>query len=142
MRGKLREFLGRGVAFFVDLTEEGEANPYEPFLHQEAGILHLNVEHWRMPVPDHDVPSVDGMRAILDEIDGQIAAGRLVYVHCLFGIGRTGTVFGCYLARHGLGGEAALKELARLQKNTQYEGMSSPESQKQRQMVMNWPVGS
>ena len=141
LRGKMRDFLRRGITAFVDLTEEGEAHPYQPFLEQEAGLLRMSVVHRRMPIPDNNAPSVAGMRAILDEIDGQIAAGRLVYVHCLFGLGRTATVFGCYLARHGLGGGDALKELVRLQQNTRFEGMTSPESQKQREMVANWPVG-
>lgn len=44
-------------------------------------------------------PTVDQMRAILDAIDR--AAGSIVYVHCWGGHGRTGTVAGCYLVRHG-----------------------------------------
>lgn len=33
-----------------------------------------------------------------------LAAGQTVYVHCYGGIGRTGTVVGCWLVRHGLSG--------------------------------------
>ena len=48
------------------------------------------------------------LKHILDEIDGAILNGKTVYVHCLGGIGRTGTVVGCYLVRHGIaaGGKA------------------------------------
>jgi protein-tyrosine phosphatase len=48
------------------------------------------------------------MRAILDTIDGALAEGRTVYFHCWGGIGRTGTVAGCWLVRHGMRGAEAL----------------------------------
>ena len=35
-----------------------------------------------------------------------------VYVHCWGGIGRTGTVVGCWLVRHGMTGDEALAEFA------------------------------
>ena len=51
---------------------------------------------------------------ILDLIDGELAAGRCVYVHCRAGIGRTGTTMGCHLIRSGLANEAALDRLQTL----------------------------
>ncbi len=51
------------------------------------------------------------MVRILDLIDGELAAGRCVYVHCRAGIGRTGTTIGCHLIRSGLANEVALDRL-------------------------------
>ena len=42
------------------------------------------------------------MTRILDDVDAALADGGAVYVHCWGGIGRTGTVVGCWLVRHGL----------------------------------------
>src|SRR6476661_8703202 len=56
----------------------------------------------RFAIPDVSVPSEPLMRATLDHIDAELAANRGVYVHCFGGIGRTGTVIGCWLLRHGL----------------------------------------
>jgi protein-tyrosine phosphatase len=141
VRAKLRHLLEGGVTFFVDLTEEGELEPYTPLLEEEAGALGVAVEHRRTPIPDFDTPTVEGMKHILDTIDVALTAGHIVYVHCHFGLGRTGTVAGCYLVRHGLDGEQALEELVRLRQGTQFQGMSSPVTHKQRQMVRDWPLG-
>jgi len=67
--------------------------------------------------------------------------GHTVYVHCQGGMGRTGTVVGCYLVRHGMGGEDALEEIACLRRGTPREGKPSPFRKAQRQVVLNWPVG-
>ena len=50
---------------------------------------------------------------MLDTIDQALAAGHTMYVHCWGGVGRTGTVVGCHLVRHGQQGTAALHALAR-----------------------------
>jgi protein-tyrosine phosphatase len=140
-RAKLRHLLESGVTFFVDLTEEGELEPYIPLLEEEARILGIAVEHRRMPIPDFDVPTVAKMEEILDTIDAASTAGHIVYVHCHFGLGRTGTVAGCYLVRHGIDGKQALEELVRLRQGTHFQGMSSPVTHQQRQMVKDWPLG-
>ena len=138
---KLRHLLEEGVTFFVDLTEEGELAPYTPLLQAETSALDIAVEHQRMPVRDFDIPTVKRMKFILDTIDGALAADHTVYVHCHYGIGRTGTVVGCYLVRHGWSGEEALAELVRLRQGTYLEGMSSPVTLAQRHMVKDWPAG-
>ena len=82
------------------------------------------------------------MTSILETIDGVLAAGRAVYVHCYGGIGRTGTVVGCFLARHGMAGAEALEQIARWRERTPDGWKRSPETDEQRQMVLNWPMGS
>jgi protein-tyrosine phosphatase len=81
------------------------------------------------------------MQLILDKIDTALDSGQVVYVHCFAGLGRTGTVVGCYLARHGISGEAALTEIARLRQDLPTARLRSPEVEIQRQMVRCWPVG-
>ncbi|MBN1219269.1 MAG: dual specificity protein phosphatase family protein [Anaerolineae bacterium] len=141
-RAKLHRLLGEGVTLFVDLTEEGELRPYVSLLVEEASALGLQVAHRRLPIPDFNVPTAPEMKSILDTIDQTNDDGGLVYVHCRFGIGRTGTVVGCYLVRHGLSGVQALEELVHLRQGTYLEGMLSPITPEQRQMVQDWPVGA
>ena len=78
------------------------------------------------------------MEAILAAIDGSLAAGRTVYVHCFGGIGRTGTVIGCWLVRRGTPGEEAIAQIARWREGTPDEAIPSPETREQRDFVLAW----
>jgi protein-tyrosine phosphatase len=138
---KLRPLLDAGVTFFLDLTHAGELEPYAPLLEAEAARTGARLVHRRLPIRDVSVPATpQEMVTILDTIDQAIADGHVVYVHCWGGIGRTGTVVGCHLVRHGLGGEAALVEVDRLFR-TMAKGPyrnRSPETDEQEDWVRNW----
>lgn len=137
-RRQLRSLLEVGVSFFLDLTEEGELPPYLPLLQEEAGGRQIVCR--RRPIPDFGVPGVAEMAAILDTIEGALAAGHTLYLHCWGGSGRTGTVVGCYLVRHGLSGEEAMAEIARLRQGV-LSLRPSPETAAQRQFVLEWERG-
>lgn len=141
---KLRQLLQVGVTFFADLTEENEykIRPYDKTLAKEALHLNKTVTYQRFPVQDFGVPTVETMRHILDALDDTIAKGHVIYLHCYAGIGRTGTVVGCYLVRHGLPGETALQELVALRQGSYLEDTDSPITPEQRQFVIDWQVGT
>jgi ADP-ribosyl-[dinitrogen reductase] hydrolase len=104
-RARVRDLLAAGISCFVDLTEEGECPPYHL-------LLPTTVTYLRRSIRDQRVPRrPTQMRRILDEIGGVLAAGGNVYLHCRAGIGRTGTVAGCFLVEQGNDGERALEEL-------------------------------
>ena len=131
----LRSLMEAGVNCFVDLTEEGELEPYSQFLNGQ--------EHLRFPIRDVSVPrSKAEMKAILDAVDTRLASGKSVYVHCWGGVGRTGTVAGCWLARHGA--ENPLMQLERLWHNSLKAklGRRSPETEEQCRLIENWKAGA
>jgi hypothetical protein len=142
-RERLHWLLEAGVTFFLDLTEAGEygLEAYAPWLDQEAAALGLEVEHRRTPIRDRGTPTPEAMTHILDTIDAALGAGGTVYVHCYAGIGRTGTVVGCHLARHGMSGAEALAEIARLRQEISGGWITSPETAAQREMVRDWHSG-
>ncbi|MEW6364217.1 MAG: dual specificity protein phosphatase family protein [Acidobacteriota bacterium] len=137
---KIGRFLDLGITCFVDLTEEGEygLRPYAPALESEGASRGLGVRHSRLPIADMTAPSVPSMRRILATIEKALADGDVVYVHCFGGIGRTGTVVGCYLVEHGMSGEEALREIDRLRDGTPDGNRRSPETDAQRGMVLGW----
>ncbi|MBA3532830.1 MAG: dual specificity protein phosphatase family protein [Ardenticatenales bacterium] len=67
--------------------------------------------------------------------------GRVIYLHCLAGIGRTGTVLGCHFVRHGLSGEEALHLIVKRRWGNPYADMTSPETNAQRDFVRQWQPG-
>jgi Polymorphic toxin system, DSP-PTPase phosphatase len=139
----LRSLLLAGLTFFLDLTEEGEygVEPYAAVLDEEARSLGRSVEYRRIPIPDADVPTIEDMVRILDMIDAALAEGRAVYVHCFAGVGRTATAVGCYLVRHGLEGQAALREVHRLRYGRRVLWKRPGPNLPQQAMVRNWPAG-
>ena len=105
---RLGPLLDAGFNAFIDLTETSELPAYDGYLPEE-------VVHVRKPIADHGVPrDAAYMAEILAELDELLAEGRLVYLHCRAGIGRTGTVVACHLVEQGLSGAAALQRLNEL----------------------------
>ncbi len=138
-RTKVRRLLDAGVTLFLDLTDEYDhLKPYRELLGEVASLAGRTVEHRAMPIRDYDVPTAREMGRILDAIDAALEAGEVVYVHCWGGIGRTGTVVGCYMVRHGWIPEEAIKEIARLRKGTPDGHRPAPQSRAQREMVLRW----
>lgn len=137
----LSQLIEAGVSVFLDLTEAGEYYAYERDAQWEATNLGRLIACYRLPIEDNKVPTPAMMIEILDTIDTVLEAKRSMYLHCLHGTGRTGTVVGCYLVLHGLDGETALKENVRLRQGTPDEKVISPRHQVQRDMVLNWEIG-
>lgn len=140
MRARLRLLLDAGITCVVDLTAAGEAGlpPYQPLLAEEAALRGLQVSHLRAPIPDFGIPEPDALSATLDHIDAALTAGQRVYLHCWGGVGRTGTVVGCHLVRHGLTGPQALGLIARLRRPIPGGLRRSPETDAQRALVLAW----
>lgn len=149
MGRRLRGLLKCGVRHVIDLTEGHEVfyysrgiAYYDDDLARISRELGLDVKIAHFPVVDMDVPSRRIMRTILDDIDGALIRGFPAYIHCWGGLGRTGTVVGCYLARHNLAlGEKALEKIIELRQNNVFADYPSPQNSLQRDMVRSWRVG-
>ena len=142
---KLSALLDCGIRCFVNLVEENESTSkgllrsYERLLKIIARNKQIDVTYIRIPVRDMSVPSQGTMQQILDTIESSTARNRPVYVHCLGGIGRTGTVVGCLLLNHGAeNGDEALSQIADLRKLDPAGGRKSPETPEQVEMVRTW----
>lgn len=136
-----RALLEAGVGHFIDLTHEGELPSYMETARSEAGRLGRSVTWERRPVRDLDVPDTrEEMSSILDAIDAAMNDGKTVYVHCWGGVGRTGTVVGCWLVRHGRTGDEALAQIAEWWKDVEksWRIPQSPQTCGQLDYVRNW----
>jgi protein-tyrosine phosphatase len=138
---RIARHLEAGISYFLDLTEAGELAPYAALLAQAAAACGQPAIHTRLPIRDVSVPETPAaMQAILDTLDNAMAAGHSVYLHCWGGVGRTGTVVGCWLVRHGQTGEQALATLTRHWCTVEkaYRHPRSPETVAQQAYVRNW----
>ena len=134
-RVKLAALTEAGVTTFIDLTEDGELSPYAQWLDSDRHT------YYRFSIFDLDIPDTqETTTTILDTIDTHIAKGDVVYLHCWGGVGRTGTIVGCWLARRGSPGPAALERLAELWATCPKSVRTrSPETEEQRRYVREWP---
>ena len=132
----LAALIAAGIRGFVDLTPD---TGFGGYLGEAQRLAEgVDVLHRRFPVHDFDVPATATMRAILDVIDEWRGAQRPLYVHCHGGLGRTGTVIGCWLVRHGSAPAEAFATLERLRRGTRLAGALSPETDAQRAFVATW----
>ena len=142
----LKGLIQAGIRHVISLMEAQEydppENPFAPYVdHMEsiAQKLTISVTFDQISIKDFSVPTERQMVRILNQIDMCIKYDKPVYVHCWGGKGRTGTVVGCYLARHGFAaGNDVIKKIKKLRKNTEDFSDPSPETSKQINMVINW----
>ena len=131
---KLARLTDAGVSAFIDLTEDGE--PLKPYVYLLNGP-----SHERFGIKDQSVPVTDELtKQALDAIDRHLEAGETVYVHCWGGVGRTGTIIGCWLSRHHEPGQAALDKLKELWKKNpkRHRRPRSPENDLQDDYILTW----
>jgi hypothetical protein len=146
---KLKGLIQAGIRHVISLMEPREYNrpddPFPPYVdHMEsiAQKLKISITFDQILIKDFSVPTERQMDRILNQIDMCIKYDKPVYVHCWGGKGRTGTVVGCYLARHGFAaGSGVIEMIKELRKNTQDFSEPSPETREQNNMVIKWGEG-
>lgn len=141
---KLTALCDAGVTHIINLMEEGERNragvvfrDYRPAWNKIATARGADLGWTRHAIKDMNIPTAEEMVCILDTVDAVMKDG-CAYVHCWGGKGRTGTVIGCWLARHGGNGLALLRELT---ENGDRSFREVPQTDEQRDFVRNWRAG-
>ncbi len=122
-----------GATVLVTLLEAFELEAAKiPDLFKQAEAVGLEVIHF--PIRDVSTPTdVDAVHDLLDQIEDRLSKGESVVVHCMGGLGRTGTIAGCFLRRQGMAGPEVLAELRRARRTDK-----CPETWEQRDYVTNF----
>lgn len=144
--GKMNALIQAGIRTVINLQEEDETDwngnlflPYEESLRHAASLAGKTARVLRFPVTDNDIPDRNFMIKILNAIDRSISENLPVYVHCWGGKGRTGTVVGCYLIRHGIAEPVNVFDyLDRLRIYDACGSDPSPQTQSQLDFVRRW----
>jgi protein-tyrosine phosphatase len=121
----------------VSLIEDHELGTYgivDLFVRAAAHGLEVH----RLPIRDMDVPPPSerpAVEATLALMKARVAIGKRVVVHCIGGLGRTGTIAGCWLVSTGIAADDALAILKRIRGGPEDR---CPERAHQRQFVRDW----
>lgn len=129
----LGALVAAGVRVLVGLIEDSEIERCKlQRLYPRAQALGLEV--LRLPIVDGATPKdLGAVEALLQAIDAREAQGKRVVIHCMGGLGRTGTIAGCYLARRGLPHAKILETLVRVRGDKR-----CPENPTQKQFIADY----
>lgn len=99
----------------------------------EAVLARAGIGSIHFPIVDMGVPGVEAAKSLCERIDALLLAGEVVAVHCLAGLGRTGTVLAAHLIFRGETARTAIDRVRRLkpkciQSQAQVEFLSSFEA--------------
>ncbi|KAK2467507.1 hypothetical protein APHAL10511_000362 [Amanita phalloides] len=98
---KIDALLRAGVRTFIDLTERGELQAYDQVLGQRAVLLGIDpstIEYHCFPIRDRCLPASQQLvQQVMCVLEDNERRGRLGAIHCRGGVGRTGTLVGCWL---------------------------------------------
>ena len=91
-----------GITTLITLTERD--------LPQDALQRH-GLKNLHLPIRDREPPTVAQIQMLLKRMEVLVQRGEVLAVHCLAGIGRTGTVLAAWLVREGLTATEALRRV-------------------------------
>ncbi|MCF6241039.1 MAG: dual specificity protein phosphatase family protein [Bacteroidales bacterium] len=128
----LAALIDNNFDLIINLTEEGEFSDYENELMFFAHGAQKNIQVIRKSIPDKEL-----MCEILNIMDTALNENKKVFVHCYGGIGRTGTVIGCFLIENKYADkENIFDKISELRKGLRIT--YSPETDEQKQFVLDW----
>lgn len=142
----LKHIINQGVRVFINLMnpneyvdDSGELVSYSASLQAIAKEAEIEVEILNFPIEDFSIPTRSEMENIINSIEFQLDNGKTIYVHCWGGLGRTGTVVGCFLKSRGIAGsEDVFEKIAALRVNCSNANKPSPENDLQKNFVIDF----
>jgi protein tyrosine phosphatase (PTP) superfamily phosphohydrolase (DUF442 family) len=95
---RLLEYVHQGIEVVISFRER------EPLA---DGYRLLDLEYHHLPVVDFDVPDPQAVEMFIDVMERN--RGRTILLHCLAGLGRSGTMAALYLKYRGMEADEAVR---------------------------------
>ena len=137
---KLLGIKNANIKAVINLMEADEKDHYgNLFVDYEPTLLSYKIEVTRFSITDMDVPSPFQMMKILNQINQFNKQGKIVYIHCWGGLGRTGTVVGCYLLQNKLASvDNVFNVINKLKDSSGLKDFDSPQTTAQKEFILDW----
>lgn len=103
---------GTGVSRLLCLATEAELE-WAGVSGLEKGCTRRGIQFLKLPIRDQGVPAFEEMNLMVRWMSAALDAGQNVVLHCMGGLGRTGTVAACMLAARGVSPEDAIAAVRR-----------------------------
>ena len=105
VRRDLEYLYDQGIRVIIGLTTR-------PL--QECFLDEFGFHYHHIPMADFSPPTPEQIDEFVGSVEAARASGQRVAVHCLAGLGRTGTMIACYLVHQGHTAREAIEEIRRL----------------------------
>lgn len=139
-KAKLDSLINLNVSAVINLMEADEKDHSgNLFFNYQSHLIEHGVITHQFPIKDMDIPSPIQMMRILKQIDVYVKQRKVVYLHCWGGLGRTGTVVGCYLLSKGLADVYnVLDAISILKSQSGLADKESPQTSGQKEFILDW----
>jgi len=140
-KSKIGDLKSKDISAIINLMETDERDKIgNPFFDYTPIANELGIEVLRFPIKDVSIPTKENMKAIISTINDLLARNKKVYIHCWGGIGRTGTVVGCFLIQQKIATKTTVISLINelKQHSIKLSERISPETEEQMSFVENW----
>ena len=129
LEDEVRDWRSAGIDVIVSTLTSDEITELE--LAKEVELCRANgLEYIAFPIADRGVPSsAKAVAELLPPLEGKLAEGKSVSVHCRQGIGRSALLAACLLVLAGADAETAFQRVSAAR------GCRVPETAQQREWV-------
>ncbi|MFZ2752215.1 MAG: dual specificity protein phosphatase family protein [Lysobacteraceae bacterium] len=94
-----------GITLLINLTERDVP---------ESVLAEYGIRSYCLRIEDRHAPPLLWAKLLLSKMETFMRGGEILAVHCLAGLGRTGTILCAWLIREGLTADEALRRLRRI----------------------------
>lgn len=128
----MKKITDNEITHVVTLVSQEELDKYNvPTLLTRFDEEGIEVLH--SPIQDYGLPGHEQMKTILTWLHKRVKSKQNVLVHCVGGLGRSGTVMAVYAKAYlGKSGEEAIQYVRSIR------GQDAVETEQQQEFVINW----
>ena len=115
-----RSIKEQGVSKTYCLQEEDELQYLnsETIKQREQSLSELEIEFVHSPIGDFRVPTPDQAKRLSKMIMNDVIGGKSILIHCMGGLGRSGTIAACSLVHYGLKPDEAINLVRKIRPGT------------------------